>query len=206
MRHISFFLAAIVGAVAVALSATPVSAVPAEGQQRDRVVISPDYVIVSGGLQGLFSHCKLAVIGKIDGSPRTRKREMFAGTRDGAPRIVHPEVEHAFTVVQVFKNATDVSLAKGDKISVDQEAGEVEDEGRIIEIDRNRVDLLRPGATYILFLVPSTAKNHYVPMTGPQSCILLSAGKPVPLHPSVTVPGSVDELVATLKELGKGGK
>jgi hypothetical protein len=202
MRYRSCYWLAVVVLTSFSLGA---AAVASPCQDKPRTVVSPDYLFFNGGVSALFSHSNVVVMGKVQGAPKQGKREVHRGERGGTPRIVHPEAQHNFRVVEVFKNSSEGAVSVGGSIVIDQEAGETEDEGRIIEIDRGKYDLLRPGATYVLFLVPrSSEKNHYVPLNGPQSVVLLSGGRPIPMHQEFDISGDSESLLTELRKLGTG--
>jgi hypothetical protein len=173
-----------------------------------RTVVSPDLITIPGGVDGVFAASQTVVVGHVVGAPKTRKEVVLAGDEGKhVPRVVEPRTISSVEVIEVLKDGTGGELRVGRRIEIEQTVGEVDDGDRVIEFDRSVEDSIKPGARYVLFLAGTSVSNPFRLVSGRQSMMLLSGGRAVHFHESMSLPtGSEGELLSRLRKLGSSPK
>jgi hypothetical protein len=173
---------------------------PNRSGQTKKIVISPDYPIPAGGIDGLWAHSDLVIMGRVTASqPRQTRHETIE-------IATLPLLAHKVAIVEVFKQPNGTHLAENELIDLEQEAGEVQVADRVIEVNRDKYDVLKPGGNYVLFLSKYQDKDVYVLAAGPHSVYSISQGRATTQGKSGLKAGTADEIVVKLRELRQAVK
>jgi len=176
---------------ATLLASVSVATIAGQSQSKEIRTVEVDDVVPAGGVPELFKAAQIVVRGRVLGSRQT-------AWKHPAVSEVIPQIEHRIRIVEVFKG--DAGQLQGKEVTVEQEAGEAENAGRIYRVEG--VKALQTGEVYVLFLEKSADSDSYVLKGGTSAAYLLSNGRATPQKRSALQAGTEAELIRLLRSSG----